>query len=178
MTIAHLRRLYVQALLADPLLFLKLRLETFGVTLGHSVFDLGRVHASDIGRHPNFHDHLSKNSAGWMRITQVAGFAPSAHPLEALAVTLQSWTARIASSLLPLLICLVVILRIRQNPLCGILALGTLARAGLFFFLEPASVFLYLHDLHLLGFLLPMLLVAERAMRATKAVAVSGGLAR
>ena len=169
MAIAKLRSLYVQVLLANPLLFVKLRLETFGATLGYSVSDLGIVHASDIGRYPNFHDHLLKNSAEWMHITQVAGFAPSAHPVEALAMAMQSWTSRIASSVLPLLICLLVIVRFKQNPLCGILALGAIARAGLFFFLEPAAVFLYLYDLHLMGFLLPMLLMAERAMRAAKA---------
>lgn len=161
-TIKHLRSLYIQTLLADPVLFMRVRLMTFSVTLGHALLDPDGVYIESIGRYPNFHDHLSTDDVNWRRIAQVAGFSPNAHADKAMTAAFINWTSRVASSYLPLLICFAVLLGFKKNPLCAVLALGAIARTGLFLMLEPASVFLYLYDMHFLGFLLPMLVLVER----------------
>lgn len=160
----QLRALYVEAFFADPALFLHLRLATFGATLGHSWFEPeGYQKSSGVG-HPSFHDHLLSQDSNWKQLTELSGFEPTAHPFPSLTRSLLDWSGKVASSVLQLVICIGVLLQFRKYPLTAVIAAGEMVRAAVFFLFEPASVFLYLYDLHLLGFLLPMLALLEQSL--------------
>lgn len=156
----HLQKLYVQAMLADPLTFLEIRLTTFAEMLGYTGFR----YTTDQGA-STFHDHLLTHSESWRRLSEILGFAPSAHPYPEAAEALLAWQKKNIGTLLQLLICVAVALRFGRHPLASAVAVGELARAGVFFFFAPASVFLYLYDMHILGLLLPLLALTEQSVR-------------
>lgn len=166
----QLRGLYLRALKADPVLFLKLRLATFGAMLGHEWFEPESYLKANGSGHPSFNDHLLNVDPNWRHLSELLGYAPAAHALPEQARALLEWEGRIASTALQLIVCIVVALRFRRSPLAAVVALGEIVRAGVFFLLAPASVFLYLYDIHLLGFLLPMLALTEQAVRAGERV--------
>lgn len=166
--IRQLRNIYVRAFLADPALFLRVRLVTFASTLGHDWFALPKLTQANHSGHPSFHDHLLATEGNWARLSQLQGFRENAHPSPQLARTLLNWSAHWASSAWALLVCVVVLARFRRHPLSAVLALAEVARTMVFFFFAPASVFLYLYDLHLLGFILPMLALAEQHLGQTR----------
>ncbi len=161
----RLRSLYLSALKADPVLFVKLRLATLGGMLGHEWFEPKKYQTNCSG-HPSFHDHLLNVDPNWRHLSELLGYAPVAHAFPEQARELLEWTGRIASTALQLIVCIIVALCFRLTPLAAVVAMGEIVRVGVFLLLAPASVFLYLYDMHLLGFLLPMLMLAEHAMRA------------
>lgn len=162
----QLRGLYLRALKADPVLFLKLRLATFGAMLGHEWFEPESYPKANGSGHPSFNDHLLNVDPNWRHLSELLGYAPAAHALPEQARALLEWDGKIASTALQLIVCIVVALRFRRSPLAAVVAVGEIVRAGVFFLLAPASVFLYLYDMHLLGFLLPMMALTEQAVRA------------
>lgn len=167
--IKELRGVFVGAITADPVLFFKVRLASFVGTLGHSWFNpvqkggffaLGQVTIVE------FFDHLQSDTPYWAHLAELHGYASDAHPFPEVLTSLRTWSAMMASNVLQLIVCIVVALRFRRSPLAAVVAVGEIVRAGVFFLLAPASVFLYLYDMHLLGFLLPMLALTEQAVRA------------
>lgn len=164
-TNAQLRNLYLLAWKSDPMLLMKLRLATFGALLGHEWFEPENYQKANGSGRPSFHDHLLATAPGWQLLTELFGFAAQAHPFPAQTQALLDWEAKLASTVPQILICLIVALRFRRHPLAAVVALGELVRAGVFFLLAPASVFFYLYDMHLLGFLLPMMALTEQAVR-------------
>lgn len=162
----RLRSLYLSAFKADPVLFMKLRLATFGAILGHEWFEPESHQKANGSGHPSFNDHLLNVDPNWRHLSELLGYAPAAHALPEQARALLEWAGRFASTAPQLIVCIVVALRFRRSPLAAVVAVGEIVRAGVFFLLAPASVFLYLYDMHLLGFLLPMLALTEQAVRA------------
>jgi hypothetical protein len=162
----RLRSLYLRALKADPVLFVKLRLATLGAMLGHEWFEPEKYQNANGSGHPSFHDHLLNVDPNWRHLSELLGYAPVAHAFPEQARELLEWAGRIASTALQLIVCIIVALCFRLTPLAAVVAMGEIVRVGVFLLLAPASVFLYLYDMHLLGFLLPMLMLAEHAMRA------------
>lgn len=157
----HLQKLYVQVVLADPLTFLEIRLATFMEMLGYAGFRYAPPQRAAI-----FHDHLLTQSEGWRRLSEILGFAPTGHPFPDAAKSLLSWQEKNIGTLVQLLVCIAVAFRFRRHPLASAIAAGEIARAGVFFLFAPASVFLYLYDLHILGLLLPLLALTEQSVRS------------
>lgn len=157
----HLQELYVKAILADPVTFIKIRLETFSQILGFSTFLFPTEER--LGR---FSDHLLTKTGYWHRLSLIMGFPLTAHPYPESAQALLAWQDRSIGTLFQFIVCLILMMRFRRHPLASAIAIGELARAGIFFLLAPASVFLYLYDLHLLGLLLPMLALCEQKIRS------------
>lgn len=172
-TSEQLSRLYRRALKADPVLFIKLRLATFGAMLGHDWFELEGYQKSSAHKHPSFHDHLVSIDPHSRHLSELFGYAPTAHAHPEKVQALLRWESKFASSMLQLIVCVIVVLRFRRSPLAAVVALAEIVRAGVFFLFAPASVFLYLYDLHLLGFLLPMLAMTEQAVRMRDNVEVA-----
>lgn len=56
----------------------------------------------------------------------------------------------------------------KRTPFTAVIACAALIRAMVFFFFAPASVFLYLYELQLIGFMLPMLMLIEYKVREYK----------
>jgi hypothetical protein len=162
---AQLRKLYIESLAADPILFLRLRLATFVATLGHPWLAPVEYEKRNGSGYPAFHDHLLSKDLDWKHISELSGFPSSAHPFPSLAQSFLDWSAKVASSVIQLMICIILVCSFRKYPLTATIALGEIARAGIFFLFQPASVFLYLYDLHLLGLLLPLLAFIEQAFR-------------
>lgn len=164
--IRALRAIFVKTAVTHPVLFFEMRLATFVGTLGHT-WETPEGGAKSALNHGlgGFHDHLQTDSPQWKRTAEIYGFAPDAHLSSHAAKMLQEWSSSTASTVLPLLLCLAIALRIRRHPCASIIAIGELMRAAVFFLLAPASVFLYLFDLHILGFLLPLLAGTEVAAR-------------
>lgn len=173
---AQLQSLYLRTLEADPALFLKLRLATFSAMLGHDWFELRSYPNANNSGHPVFFDHLLNQAPGWKSLSEILGYSPTAHIYPELVQALLDWAAKIASSTPQLIVCIFVALRFRHHPLTAVVATGELVRAGVFFFFAPASVFLYLYDMQLIGFLLPMMVLAEQSVRAGNRIAQEGGL--
>lgn len=165
-TTERLRNLYISALKADPVLFVKVRLATFCAMLGHEWFEPEFYQKANGSGHPSFHDHLLNAKPNWQHLSELLGYAQAAHPFAQQVRALLEWQGKIASTALQLIVCIVVALYFRRNPLSAVVALGEIVRAGVFFLFAPASVFFYLYDMHLLGFLLPMLALSEQAQRA------------
>lgn len=151
---------------AMPVFVYGLRLATFGAMLGNEWFEPERYQKANGSGHPSFHDHLLTIDPTWQHLSELLGYAPAAHALPEQARALLEWEGRFASTVLQLIVCIVVALSFSRSPLAAVVALGEIVRAGVFFFLAPASVFFYLYDIQLLGFLLPMLVLTERAVRA------------
>ena len=61
----------------------------------------------------------------------------------------------------------------RRHPAASLLAVALMARAGLFWLMQPASVFLYLSELQILGTLLPLLAWIEWRQRVRGCVDAS-----
>jgi hypothetical protein len=167
-TLDALRKTFVSSILTNPSLFLQLRLATFSATLGHTWFYPGGPQdpaGERLGK-VVFPDHLQSDNPHWIRLSELHGFVSNAHALPEQVKWLREWSGKMASNVLPLIVCIVVALRFRRSPLAAVVAVGEIVRAGVFFLLAPASVFLYLYDMHLLGFLLPMMALTEQAVRA------------
>jgi hypothetical protein len=164
-TIRQLRNLYVRSLSADPVLFMQLRLATFGAMLGHAWFELGTYPKTNSNGHPSFYDHLLTADPQWQLMTELLSYRPAAHPYPDLTRALLDWEEKVASTALQFIVCIVIALGFRRHPLAAAVAVGEIARAGVFLLFAPASVFLYIYDMHLLGFLLPMMALAEQAVR-------------
>lgn len=162
----QLRTLYLHAFKSDPVLFIKLRLATFGGMLGHDWFEPEEYQKANGSGHPSFHNHLLTTDPNWRHLSELLGYSPAPHALPDLTQSLLDWEARVASTVPQLIVCIVVALCFRRTPLAAVVALGEIVRAGVFFLLAPASVFFYLYDMHLLGFLLPMMALTEHAMRS------------
>lgn len=163
--IRQLQTMYIRALIADPILFLHLRLATFASMLGQDWFALPNLTQANHNGHPSFYDHLLASEGNWAHLYQLQGFRKNSHPYPQLTQALLDWSAYWANNFWALLICGAVLARFTRHPLSAVLALAEIARAIVFFFFAPASVFLYLYDLHLVGFILPMLALAEQGLR-------------
>lgn len=173
----NLRKLYVRTMVADPLLFLHLRMATFGAMLGHDWFGFDGQQRDEAG-HPSFNDHLLTDDPNWKQLVQLYGYSAreGGHVAPRWTVAFLEWSERTSSNLLPLVLCVAALLMFRRAPLSAVVALSELARAGVFFLFAPASVYLYLYDLHLIGFVLPLLAWAEVEHRRVTPPDESGSL--
>ena len=169
-TIKQLRSLYIRSLCTAPVLFIKLRLATFGAMLGYEWFELGSFKITS-GNWPTFVDHLLTEDPNWRHRVELLGYSPKAHFHANFTRALLDWGTKVTSTGLQFIVCIVIALRFRRHPLAAVVAVGEVVRAGIFFLLAPAAVFLYLYDLHLLGFLLPMMALTEQAIRSKNVTA-------
>lgn len=162
--IAALQRHYIRTALQDPLRFLQMRTAMFLSTLGHKWIAVPPVQASPgaqvlLDRLTMPHDAQTGATA------RLIGFDPALRPWPSLSERLFRFTDAVATTLPQLAICIVLLFCVRLTPVAAVLALALLARASVFFFFAPADVFLYLFDLHVLGFLLPGMAVYELSRR-------------
>ena len=154
--------------LAKPLLFLQLRLATFCGIIGISQLYPWKDNLETSNNHPpNFWtDFIQDTKQGIKRNPELFGYTLKQRPFPIFTSRLHDWVKTNANSLFQLVVCIFLTLQFRRIPLSSSIALGELIRVSLFFLFAPASVFLYLYDLHLLGFLLPMMALTEQAIRS------------
>jgi len=166
-----LTKLYFKSMLQEPLLFLHLRLSTFTAILGQDFFPLPPLPSPQFGlSSPALTDHLLATTNPWKQTVEVMGFGPHPHFSTQLMQKFLSWSDLVANSLLQLLICLVAIGLFRYNPFSAVVALAIVVRCVVFFFFAPASVYLYLYELQLMGFAMPVMMLVEWKMRRNKEV--------
>ncbi len=156
--VRNLQKTYVRLALEAPALFVKVRLATFASNLGFR----GSVGGLEMSRgdfeSQSFYDHLTDPGSSFRKFRWLYGFAPDGHRWMESARLLRHWTATVATHIPQLIVCLVALAWCRRYPPCAVLAAGVVARACVFFLFAPASVFLYLYDLQLIGFCLPFLM--------------------
>jgi hypothetical protein len=146
-------------------LFLRMRLATFCGTLGHIPLGNRFVDWSSnrqVDACVSFNDHFVSQDPKWQQMRAMIGFSQDAHPFDAQVKFLLRYWGQIGTLLPQLLLVGICVLFLRMAPEVGILALAELCRVGVFLAFEPASVFLYLSELLILGVVLPLLLLASR----------------
>jgi len=162
--IAALQRHYIGAMLEDPLRFLRMRGAMFLSTLGHKWIAVPPVPASP-GAPVLFDRIRMPNNAESVATAKLIGFDLGLRPWPALSERLHRFMNAVATTLPQFFICIVALLCVRWVPIAAVLALALLGRAAVFFFFAPADVFLYLFDMHVLGFLLPAMALYEWTRR-------------
>ncbi|MCZ7834554.1 hypothetical protein [Atlantibacter hermannii] len=165
-----LTKLYIKSMIKEPILFLHLRFSTFTAMLGQDLFPLPPLPSPQFNLLPGLADHLLATNNPWKQTVEIMGFGPHPHFSNNLMQGLLTWSDRIASSLLQFFICLIAIALFRYNPLSSVIALAVMARCAVFFFFAPSSVYLYLYELQLIGFAMPVMMLVEWKIRRTKEV--------
>jgi hypothetical protein len=172
--IHDLQKTYVRLVLDDPALFLKVRLATFASNLGFRGAVGGQQMSPSDFEGQSFYDQLVDRRGVFKKFRWLYGFAPEGHHWMEGIQLLRHWTATIATHIPQLIVCLLALAWFRRCPPCAVLAAGVVARAGVFFLFAPASVFLYLYDLHLIGFCLPFLMAGWSRQPASPSIRLSG----
>lgn len=167
-TLAELRRTFVVYALRHPIEFFTLRTATFVKALGmdSAAAWIAKGHIDRPFSLPPYFDHLAGNDAHWRSMVALAGYQPPEHLSPDLTAKMYAWYERIALGIPQLLFALLVAVGFRRHPATSLLAAALLGRAALFWLMQPASVFLYLGELQVLGTLLPLLAWSEWRQRA------------
>lgn len=165
-----LTELYFISAIKEPVLFLHLRLSAFTAILGKDVFPLPPIASPQFNILPGLSDHLLTTTNPWKQTVELMGFGPHPHLSVDVMKSLMKWSDYISSNFLQILICLMAIVFFKRAPFSAVIACAALIRATVFFFFAPASVFLYLYELQLIGFMLPMLILIEYKVRKYKGV--------
>jgi len=147
--VSDLRALFLELAVMNPWTFLKARTQTMLATIVPSP---RTVMMDDLGRHGQARKLLS--DYGYWRAN------PS--PLLPAGIGVLEWYRARASHLPQFAAVVACLLLFPWIPRTAFVASVFAAKLGLFFLLQPASVFSYLYDLHVLGIFLPLMAVAER----------------
>lgn len=160
--IGSMRRDLIRAALDDPMRFLEMRSAVLASTLGHRWLT-ARGEAQTSGQEiEKFVDRLWMTaSVDTVAMNRLLGLNLERRLSVPLSRAVFEWYARYATTLPQFVVCLVLVCLIRRVPLSGVMALALLARAGVFFAMAPADVFLYLFDMHFMGYLLVPLAALE-----------------
>ena len=167
-TLSELQRAFVVNALKHPLEFFTLRTATFLKALGvdSAAAWIAGGHIARPFSLPPYFDHLAGDDAHWRSMVALAHYRPAAHLYPSVTATVYSWYERIALALPQLIFAVVVAIGFRRHPVASLVAVALLVRAALFWLMQPASVFLYLGELQILGTLLPLLAWLEWRQRA------------
>ncbi|MBC9906812.1 hypothetical protein [Achromobacter xylosoxidans] len=117
---------------------------------------------------PPYFDHLAGKDAHWQSMVVLAGYRPPAHLFPEMTTKVHSWYERIALGGPQVLFALVLLFGFRRFPATALLAAALLLRVAVFWLMQPASVFLYLAELQILGTLLPLLAWTEWRLRSAE----------
>jgi len=174
-TLAELQRSFIFNALHHPLEFFTLRTATFVKSLGmnQAAAWLAKGHIDRAFSLPPYFDHLGGQDTYWRSMVALAGYRPAAHLFPELAAKMYAWYEGIAFGALQLLCAVALMFGFRRHPAASLLAVALIARAGLFWLMQPASVFLYLSELQILGTLLPLLAWIEWRQRVRGCVDAS-----
>lgn len=166
----QLTKLYFISAIKEPVLFLHLRLSSFTAILGKDIFPLPPIASPQFNILPGLSDHLLSTTNPWKQTVELMGFGPHPHLSANLMKSLMKWSDYISSNYLQILMCFMAIVFFKRAPFAAVIACAELIRATVFLFFAPASVFLYLYELQLIGFMLPMLILIESKVRKYKGV--------
>ncbi|WP_227459042.1 hypothetical protein [Cupriavidus pauculus] len=160
--IRNMRRDLVRAILDDPMRFLEMRSSVLASTLGHRWLTASGETATHVQEIEKFVDRVWMTaSVDTVAMNRFLGLNLERRLSAPLSRAVFEWYARYATTLPQFLVCLILVCLIRRLPLAGVMALALLAHAGVFFALAPADVFLYLFDMHFMGYLLVPLAALE-----------------
>ncbi|MBY4897152.1 hypothetical protein [Cupriavidus sp. AU9028] len=158
--LAALRSLYLELMVKEPLLFLRLRTATFGGLIGHPWYRLDAYPPLDY-----MDDWLASSSPEQIRVRELYGFSGRGHPFPAVTAFAETLAKKTMSHLPQLIVLIIALPFYRRCPIAATIALAVLARTAIFYLFAPAAIYLYLYDVHLAGLLMPMLLAVEHAYR-------------
>ena len=161
--LAELQRAFVFNALRHPVEFATLRtvtsLKAWG--MNNAAAWLASKYIDRPFIQPPYFDHLAGNDAYWRSMVVLAGYRPAAHLFPVMTAKVYAWYERIALTVPQLICALVLAFGFRWFPATALLATALLLRAGVFWLLQPASVFLYLAEFQIIGSLLPLLAWSE-----------------
>lgn len=151
---------------ADPVYFLRMRTAMFASMLGSRSIWTHTANEWTQAKGGEFLDRVVATAdPDSVAINHMLGYAVENRPLKAVSERLFAFYNQTATTVPQLVFCILLVILIRIVPVSGVLALALLARAGVFFLLAPADVFLYLYDLYFLGTLLFALALCEHHWR-------------
>ncbi|WKZ85936.1 hypothetical protein N5B55_02975 [Ralstonia pickettii] len=154
--------------LGDPLRFVEMRSAIFLSTLGHRWIPVRQSPAHAPESYGKFSDRVWMKDTDTVVMNDLLGFTLETREFKMASRAILDFYGRYATTLPQFLLCVLLVGLIRVVPIAGVIALALLARAGVFFLLAPADVFLYLYDMHFLGFLLLPIAVCEWARQRRK----------
>lgn len=167
-TLAELQKAFVMNALRHPAEFVTLRTATSLKALGmdNAAAWLAKNHIDRTLRRVPYYDHVANQEAYWQSMVLLSGYRPPQHLFPEAAEKVLAWYSDVALATPQLLIALALLLGFRRFPATSLLAGAVVLRAALFWLAQPASVFLYLAELQILGALLPVLAWIEWRQRS------------
>lgn len=165
--LAELQKAFVMNAIKHPLEFATLRTITSLKALGMDAASawLAQKYIDRPFLQPPYFDHLAGKDAHWQSMVVLAGYRPPAHLFPEVMTRVHSWYERIAMGAPQVLFALVLLFGFCRFPATSLLAAALLLRVAVFWLMQPASVFLYLAELQILGTLLPLLAWTEWRLR-------------
>lgn len=165
--LAELQKAFVLNALRHPVEFATLRTITSLKALGmnDAAAWLAQKYIDRPFVQPPYFDHLAGKDAHWQSMVILAGYRPPAHLFPELMAKVYRWYESIALGVPQLLFALVLLFGFQRFPATSLLAAAVSLRAAVFWLMQPASVFLYLAELQIVGALLPLLAWIEWRQR-------------
>lgn len=167
-SLAELQRAFVVNAIRHPVEFAMLRTATALKALGmdNTAAWMVREYIDRPLRRVPYYDHFSSDEARSKDMAILAGYRSTMHAYPALTEKVLSWYERLALGTPQLLLAFALLLGFRMLPAASLVAAALLARTAVFWLLQPASVFMYLAELQILGSLLPLMAWMEWRQRS------------
>ncbi|MBO9332670.1 hypothetical protein GHR37_26345 [Achromobacter xylosoxidans] len=167
-SLAELQRAFVMNAIRHPVEFSTLRTATALKALGMddaAAWMVKKYIDRPFLRRP-YHDHFSGDDARLKDMAILAGYRSSEHLYPTLTRKVRSWYERLALGTPQVLLAFALLFGFHRVPTTSLLAAAVLMRTTVFWLLQPASVFMYLAELQILGSLLPLLAWIEWRQRS------------
>lgn len=157
--ISALQKAFVMNALRHPIEFITLRSATSLKALGmdNAAAWLANKHIQRTLRRVPYYDHVARQDAYGKSMVLLSGYRPPTHLFPEVSNAVLSWYSNVALATPQLLAALILVFGFRLFPVTSLLAFAVVLRAALFWLAQPASIFMYLSELQILGTLLPIL---------------------
>ena len=165
--IAELQKAFFMNALRHPVEFITLRTATSLKALGmdDAAAWLANEHIQRPLKRVPYYDHAARQDAHGKSMVLLSGYRPPTHLIPEVSNSVLSWYSDVALATPQLLMAVVMAFGFRLFAATSLLAIAVALRAALFWLVQPASVFMYLSELQILGTLLPLLAWIEWRQR-------------
>ncbi|WP_251882131.1 hypothetical protein [Achromobacter sp. Marseille-Q4954] len=166
--LAELQRAFVVNAMRHPVEFATLRTATALNALGmdNTAAWMVRKYIDRPFFRLSYDDQFSGKDARLKDMAILAGYRAPVHLYPTLTQNVLSWYERLALGTPQVLLAFALLFCFRRVPATSLVAVAVLLRVAVFWLLQPASVFMYLAELQILGSLLPLMAWTEWHQRS------------